>query len=97
VNNAYRERLAEHGLRFSGLSPDNNLVEIIEQPGHPWYLGCQFHPELKSRPMRPHPLFTAFIRAAKQRARVAGRIEAGQPAEAPNGTEPSSVHAPAEA
>ena len=97
VNNAYRERLAEHGLRFSGLSPDNNLVEIIEQPGHPWFLGCQFHPELKSRPMRPHPLFTAFIRAAKQRARLAGRIEAGQRAEAPNGTDPSAVHVSAEA
>jgi CTP synthase len=67
VNNAYRDILAEHGMRFSGQSPDGNLVEIIEVPGHPWYLGCQFHPELKSRPMRPHPLFAAFIRAAKAR------------------------------
>jgi CTP synthase len=68
VNNAYRDILAERGMRFSGLSPDGNLVEIIEMPDHPWFLGCQFHPELKSRPMRPHPLFTAFIRAAAQRA-----------------------------
>jgi CTP synthase len=68
VNNAYRDVLAEHGMRFSGLSPDGNLVEIIELPDHPWFLGCQFHPELKSRPMRAHPLFTAFIRAAAQRS-----------------------------
>jgi CTP synthase len=74
VNNVYRDILAEHGMRFSGLSPDNNLVEIIEVPDHPWFVGCQFHPELKSRPMRPHPLFAAFIAAAKVRR------GAGQPA-----------------
>jgi CTP synthase len=67
VNNAYRDILAENGMRFSGVSPDGNLVEIIEVPEHPWFLGCQFHPELKSRPMRPHPLFAAFVRAAKER------------------------------
>ena len=67
VNNAYRDILAEYGMRFSGKSPDGNLVEIVEVPEHPWFLGCQFHPELKSRPMRPHPLFAAFVRAAKQR------------------------------
>lgn len=67
VNNAYRELLGERGMRFSGISPDGNLVEIIEVPDHAWFLGCQFHPELKSRPMRPHPLFVAFVRAAKQR------------------------------
>ena len=63
-NNAYRERLAAGGLVFSGLSPDGNLVEIVEIPDHPWFLGCQFHPEFKSRPMNPHPLFKDFIRAA---------------------------------
>ena len=68
VSNAYRDVLAEHGLRLSGQSPDGSLVEIIELPDHPWFLGCQFHPELKSRPTRPHPLFTAFIGAAKVRA-----------------------------
>jgi CTP synthase len=67
VNNAYRDRLAEHGMRFSGLSPDGNLVEIIELPEHPWYLGCQFQPELKSRPMRAHPLFASFVDAAASR------------------------------
>lgn len=63
-NNAYRDRLAEKGMRFSGLSPDGNLVEIVELMDHPWFLGCQFHPEFKSRPMQPHPLFRDFIRAA---------------------------------
>jgi CTP synthase len=67
VNNAYRDVLAEQGMKFSGRSPDGNLVEIIEVPQHPWFLGCQFHPELKSRPMRPHPLFAAFVAAASQR------------------------------
>jgi CTP synthase len=66
VSNAYRDVLAEHGLRFSGQSPDGALVEIIELPEHPWFLGCQFHPELKSRPTRPHPLFAAFIGAARR-------------------------------
>jgi CTP synthase len=67
VNNAYRDLLAEHGLRLSGQSPDGSLVEIIELPDHPWFLGCQFHPELKSRPTRPHPLFAAFVGAARDR------------------------------
>lgn len=60
-NNNYREILAQHGMRFSGLSPDRELVEIVELDHHPWFLGCQFHPEFLSRPMAPHPLFTAFI------------------------------------
>ncbi len=64
VNNAYRDVLAEHGMRLSGRSPDGGLVEMIELPDHPWFVGCQFHPELKSRPTRPHPLFAAFIAAA---------------------------------
>lgn len=67
VSNAYRDVLVEHGLRLSGQSPDGSLVEIIELPEHPWFLGCQFHPELKSRPTRPHPLFASFIAAAKAR------------------------------
>jgi CTP synthase len=67
VNNAYRELLSQEGMRFSGTSPDGDLVEIVEIAEHPWYLGCQFHPELKSRPMRAHPLFRAFIGAALAR------------------------------
>ena len=64
-NNDYRELLGVAGLSFSGLSPDGRLVEISELAGHPWMLGTQFHPEFKSRPNRPHPLFSAFIRACK--------------------------------
>ena len=64
VNNAYRELLEEHGLSMSGTSPDEHLVEMIELSEHPWFVGCQFHPELKSRPTRPHPLFASFIEAA---------------------------------
>jgi len=63
-NNEYRKRLTDAGLVIAGASPDNNLVEIVELADHPWFLGCQFHPEFKSKPMRPHPLFTAFIKAA---------------------------------
>ncbi len=64
-NNAYRELLAERGMVFSGVSPDGALVEIVELPDHPWFLGCQFHPEFKSGPMHAHPLFREFIRAAR--------------------------------
>ena len=74
VSNAYRDVLAEFGLRLSGQSPDGGLVEIIELPDHPWYLGCQFHPELKSRPTRPHPLFTAFVQAALARRQDRGAL-----------------------
>ncbi len=63
-NNAYRGILTRHGLRISGTSPDEELVEIIEIKDHPWFLGCQFHPEFKSRPTEPHPIFRAFIGAA---------------------------------
>lgn len=64
VNNKYRKLLVEKGLVFSGLSPDENLVEMIEIKEHPWYLGCQFHPEFKSTPLKPHPLFVDFIKSA---------------------------------
>ncbi|MCB9468476.1 MAG: CTP synthase [Candidatus Obscuribacterales bacterium] len=63
VNNTLREQLHEHGMVFSGLSPDGNLVEMIEIPSHPYFLACQFHPELKSRPDKPHPLFVGFVEA----------------------------------
>jgi CTP synthase len=63
-NTAYRQRLEDQGMVFSGLSPGGDLVEIVELKGHPWFLGCQFHPEFKSKPMAPHPLFRDFVRAA---------------------------------
>ena len=63
-NNAYKGILTRHGLKISGLSPDGELVEMVEIEDHPWFLGCQFHPEFKSRPTDPHPLFRAFIGAA---------------------------------
>ena len=66
VNNAWRERLEQGGLVFSGLSPDGRLAEMVELPRHPWFVACQFHPELKSRPNRAHPLFREFVAAAKE-------------------------------
>ncbi|HEX6912446.1 MAG TPA: CTP synthase, partial [Longimicrobium sp.] len=67
VNNAYRPQLQDAGMRISGTSPDGNLVEMIELPSHPWFVATQAHPELKSRPDRPHPLFASFVRAAMER------------------------------
>jgi CTP synthase len=79
VSNRYRERFIEQGMRLSGLSPDDSLVEMIELPAHPWFVGCQFHPELQSRPLRPHPLFAGFIAAAHAR-RAAQSQAASAPA-----------------
>ena len=70
VNIAYRDSLEAAGLRFSGMSPDGMLPEIVEIPGHPWFIGVQFHPELKSRPFEPHPLFTSFVKAALDQSRL---------------------------
>ena len=70
VNINYREVLERVGLRFCGLSPDGELPEIVELPEHPWFIGVQFHPELKSRPLDPHPLFTSFIEAAVNQSRL---------------------------
>jgi len=70
VNINYREQLEASGLIFSGLSPDGVLPEIVEIPDHPWFVGVQFHPELKSKPFDPHPLFTSFIRAAIEQSRL---------------------------
>lgn len=69
-NNKYRGILTRHGLEISGLSPDGELVEIIELKDHPWFIGCQFHPEFQSKPIAPHPLFTAFIQASLQNKRT---------------------------
>ena len=70
VNVHYRERLEAAGLRFSGMSPDGILPEIVELPAHPWFIGVQYHPELKSKPLDPHPLFSGFIAAAVKQARL---------------------------
>ena len=67
VNNAHVMELENHGMTFSGKSPDGNLVEIIELKDHPYFIGCQFHPEFLSRPHKPHPLFQGLVKAAKQR------------------------------
>jgi CTP synthase len=66
----YRDKLADKGVAFSGLSPDGNLPEIMEIAGHPWFIGVQFHPELKSKPFAPHPLFADFVRAAVEQSRL---------------------------
>jgi len=70
VNIDYREAIEGAGLKFCGLSPDGVLPEIVEREDHPWFVGVQFHPELKSRPFAPHPLFRSFIAAAKEQSRL---------------------------
>jgi CTP synthase len=75
-NPSYKDALADAGMIFSGMNPDYGLVEIVEAPDHPWFLGCQFHPEFKSKPLAPHPLFKAFIGASYARRRQAGRAPA---------------------
>jgi len=70
VNTGYKDRLEQRGMRFSGMSPDGILPEIIEYEDHPWFIGVQFHPELKSRPFEPHPLFASFIGAAVEQSRL---------------------------
>src|SRR5260221_466903 len=70
VNTAYKDRLEQPGLRFSGLSPDGVVAEIVEYEDHPWFIGVQFHPELKSRPFEPHPLFASFVQAAVVQSRL---------------------------
>ena len=70
VNTHYKDRLEDKGMRFSGMSPDGLLPEIVEYPAHPWFIGVQFHPELKSRPFEPHPLFASFVGAAVEQSRL---------------------------
>ena len=73
-NNNYRAEFGAKGMVLSGLSPDSELVEIIELKNHPWFLGCQFHPEFKSRPMDSHPLFRGFIEAALQNRKAVHEV-----------------------
>ena len=72
VNNLLRRRLEDHGMAFSGTSPDDRLVEVIELPDHPFFMASQYHPEFKSRPNRPEPMFREFVAAALERARERG-------------------------
>ena len=76
VNNLLRRRLEDHGLVFSGTSPDDRLVEVIELPDHPFFMASQYHPEFKSRPNRPEPMFREFVAAALERARERGTAAA---------------------
>ncbi|MEK7679263.1 MAG: hypothetical protein AAB356_03635, partial [Deltaproteobacteria bacterium] len=94
VNNRYRAALVDAGVEFSGLSPDGSLVEMLELKPHPWFVACQFHPEFKSKPARPHPLFKAFVKAVlssrlpaskgakKKTPAKKGRARAAHPAKA---------------
>jgi CTP synthase len=70
VNITYRDRLEAGGMVFCGMSPDKRLPEIVELAEHPWFVGVQFHPELKSKPFEPHPLFASFVRAAVDQSRL---------------------------
>ena len=70
VNINFKDRLEQHGVKFSGMSPDGELPEIVEITDHPWFVGVQFHPELKSKPLEPHPLFRSFIKAAMDQSRL---------------------------
>ena len=70
VNINYKAKLEEKGVVFSGMSPDGQLPEIIERKDHPWFVGVQYHPELKSKPFEPHPLFVSFIKAAVEQSRL---------------------------
>jgi CTP synthase len=83
LNNEYRQQLAAHGLLISGASPDGTLVEIVEIPDHPWFVAVQYHPEFKSKPTAPQPLFHGFIAAAIQRR--AARAEWPKESEASTG------------
>ena len=69
-NNDFKKEMEEAGLVASGFNAQTNLVEIVELPSHPWFIGVQFHPELKSKPFEPHPLFADFVRAAKDTSRL---------------------------
>lgn len=92
VNNEYRDRLTAAGLVLSGTSPDGNLVEMVELPDHPYFIGCQFHPEFKSRPTDPHPLFTHFVKAAVARRDELARAVVAEQKKDPPGAEASAVN-----
>ena len=94
VNPSYHEQLRAGGMLLSGVSPDETLVEMIELPEHPYFVACQFHPEFKSRPLHPHPLFAAFVRAAVEyRERETGEGEGTSEGEAVSAVRPPIAEA----
>ena len=98
MNPAYRRTLEEHGLSCTGINPQRNLVEVIELPDHPWFVGVQYHPEFRSKPTAAHPLFRDFVRAAAERARggppVAAARRPPRPlASAPTASRPTATAA----
>src|SRR5262249_21755147 len=92
VNREHEKTLVAAGLKITGRTPDENYVEIVEAPYHPWFLGCQFHPESKSKPLEPHPLFAAFIGAALEHKKVRVKPASAGASVAPVATE---AHLPA--
>jgi CTP synthase len=97
VSNRFRDTFVEHGMTLSGLSPDGSLVEIVELTNHPWFVGCQFHPELQSRPTRPHPLFTGFVAAAARRIALSDGASGEAHGSGSNGTARSARTSASEA
>jgi CTP synthase len=97
-NNAYRQQFAAHGMQVVGTSPDGGLVEVVGLPGHPWFVAVQFHPEFKSQPARPHPLFAGFVEAAvgrhKARSDRAAKADASQPAASAGQSGPADSRVP---
>jgi CTP synthase len=94
-NNVYRQQFTAHGMRFSGTSPDGALVEVIELPEHPWFVAVQYHPEFKSKPTSPQPLFAGFVGAAVARSQGRGeRAVAKKPAAKEQRTAPAAAEQP---
>ena len=91
VSNKYREKIAEQGLVLSGLSPDRRLVEMVELRDHPYFVGCQFHPEFKSRPMTPHPLFVRSVQAACERSKERAKGQAREEREGERSEQARSI------
>jgi CTP synthase len=90
-NREYDQLMVSRGLRISGSSPDGNFVEVVELPDHPWFLACQFHPEFKSRPLSPHPLFSSYIAAAVARKAI---VTSGKSASAQRTASPDAIRRP---
>ena len=91
-NCEYEKTLTDAGFRITGRSPDGKYVEIVEAPDHPWFLACQFHPEFKSKPLQPHPLFRAFMAAAHAHQQRSSNVTSGAPAAISMSAKPSQTN-----